>query len=92
MITKPLIWSTILEFHEISVLATACDVKTSPDIPVEESALHDSKTESFIKNGKPILRKGKHMQHKYVSWISSVYLITGGPTKSCVMNMNKTSY
>jgi hypothetical protein len=66
MITKPLIWSTILEFHEISVLATACDVKTSHDIPVEVSAMYDSKTESFIKNGKPILRKGKHMQQKYV--------------------------
>jgi hypothetical protein len=67
MITKPLIWSTILEFHEIGVLATACDVETSSDIPVEvDTLVHRSRTESFISNGESILRKGKHMRQEYV--------------------------
>lgn len=37
--TKPNIWSRMLHFHEISILATGCGGETSPDIATKEDLM-----------------------------------------------------
>lgn len=63
-ITKPEIWSKILNFYEISVLATGCGRKTSSDIAVEE-VLDVLKIRKSFNHGQCIPGKGKRRRNKY---------------------------
>ena len=58
--TKPDIWSKILEFREISVLATGCGMEISPDIAVQQKELKILERRSF-NYGECITGKGKHI-------------------------------
>ena len=63
-ITKPEIWSKILDFHEISVLASGCGRKTSSNIDVKQIS-DILKTRTSFDHGECIPGKGKCRQHKY---------------------------
>ena len=61
-ITKPEIWSKILDFHEISVLATGCGRKTFSDIAVKE-VFNVLKIRKSFNHGECIPGKGKGKLH-----------------------------
>ena len=63
--TKPEIWAKMLEFREISILATGCGMETSPDIAVEQIKLEILERRSF-EHGQCITGKGKHKPHKFI--------------------------
>jgi hypothetical protein len=63
--TKPEIWAKMLEFREISILATGCGMETSPDIAVEQTKLEILERRSF-EHGQCITGKGKHRPHKFI--------------------------
>ncbi|XP_028395519.1 uncharacterized protein LOC114519568 isoform X2 [Dendronephthya gigantea] len=58
--TKPNVWSRVLKFHEISVLATGCETTASPDITTEQTKSFLVKTLSF-KRGECISSKGTRL-------------------------------
>ena len=55
--TKPEIWTKMLEFREISVLSTGCGMETTPDIAVEQTSVKIPERLSF-KHSECITGKG----------------------------------
>jgi hypothetical protein len=62
--TKPEIWAKMLEFREISILATGCGMETFSGIAVEQTKLEILERRSF-EHGQCIAGKGKHRPHKF---------------------------
>ena len=56
--TKPEIWSRVLNMQEISVLSTGCGMAASPDISVQQTTL-DILEKKLFKHGQCIPGKGK---------------------------------
>jgi hypothetical protein len=56
--TKPEIWTKMLEFREISVLSTGCGMETTADIAVEQTSVGIPERQSF-NHGECITGKGK---------------------------------